>query len=246
MMPVIIEIPSPAEAPVMDLELELVMRPAERSMWQAREPAARNRIAVHNIGVDRLTEVAQDARPCALAWPDPVYSVVTARIGFLPDRGHRFTNVRVTIALGHALAAGLRPIACSMFPASELDSSKVVKSVEVTATLGVKVASVELDALKHGHSEARETTAYSYHIVTFGACSSEPAWDFRANESHPELAGDVVLVLVAASPPGVATSGEISVTAIVESVASGFRLPFVSRATDPINASKTFQLTSFR
>jgi hypothetical protein len=178
-----------------------------------------------------------------LRWSNPKFLAVACTVTCMPDPACRFTFLRIEFDLGPGLSREVRPVACELHPESGQHTVQMVETAEVTANLSFKVKEIETPSIgqKQGASTTHERRYYS--IVAFGRRGSKPAWDFRATPVSDEIAGDLDLLLLAASSGDVRAEARISVSADVQLRSGGLRIPFLTSRNEPDVAGLRFRLT---
>jgi len=239
-----IEIESTPGEPIFEIPLE-AEEERQRGFEVFSETSYKNRVAVYRMSAVPVEEPPLVA-PCELADGDYVYSAVTIRLGLRPDRSCRFVRMRVDLPLGASISIdNLRPTACSLFPVTESDSVRRVRAIELSAGLTIKVDPATLTGPSSKSTTTVESDGAELNTIAGGLCSSEPYWDFRTTDARPELAGDYVLFLVAATPRGVAAQGDVRIEAEVRSK-SGNRFKIFSKRPTHLQMERRFDLVSAR
>jgi hypothetical protein len=206
-----------------------------------------NRIFIQDIFVQPFSETVTPAVLDKLAhnvteevknhWRGlPEFRVVTSRLSCVPELGCKFTWLRAAFELGHKDHADIRPIACKLYPESRQDTVKIASSFEITGDLTINFAK----ALGK-RSGTKEHEQRQYNVNAYGAFSSRPSWDFQKTDVNPEVMGDFTLLMVVASPHGVQSVGQMSVSAQVE-LRSGSIIPLVMRRESKNAAALTFTI----
>lgn len=132
----------------------------------------------------------------------------------------------MSFELGDETQGSPRPIACKLYPETSQDAVKLKSSVEVSGDLTVQVVKTGMK-----RSDGIEHDRYEYNINAYGAFSASPAWDFQKTPVHPEVTGDLVLLMVIAAPSEDADEGEVKVSARVELGDGSMAVPMITRRT---------------
>jgi hypothetical protein len=206
-----------------------------------------NRVLVQEPQVHGMTEpiALETLQSLKLKWAQlPSFLVVSTTLGCLPDKDCQFTWLRVEFRLGAELTDhDLRPVACKLYPENEEDQVKEIKDFEVSSQFQVKVLNIETPGLTPTSKHTMEYTSSRYRVFTFGRMSSQPTWNFRATEVHPEIAGDLTLVLVVALKPTLITTGEISVSAEVQLHSTLPKFPLLMKRSADGVTKNSFKLS---
>jgi hypothetical protein len=167
----------------------------------------------------------------------PEFKVVTTRLTCIPNAACMFTWLRISFELGDEAQGELRPVACKLYPESSQNAIKLTSKVVISGELTVEVAKTSASV-----EEESEHNRYEYQINAYGAFSPSPAWDFKETHEHPEITGDLTLLMVIASPPGASNSGELKVSAKAQLRSEPLTIPLVTRRTANQAAAVTFML----
>jgi hypothetical protein len=244
-----IDLPTTPAVATMDLvpREDLVQRTAAQAELKVMFSKL-NRVAVQYIAVQEYTDevapgVLERLGPANLApqirsWTHPPeYKVVSAFLSCIPDPACRFTYLRVAFELGSETRTQARPIACTLAPTSSQDVLKRSMSVEISSELAVKVA-------KGGTKETLglEHELYEYNITAHGRFSSTPTWDFRRTPVHPEIVGDLALLMVVASPAGSPSPSSLRISAQAELRSGSGLIPLVTRRREDDAATVAFTI----
>jgi hypothetical protein len=246
------ELPSHEASAAVEIALEPPPQVVDRSSTDpARQQeikvffTKRNRIALHDVVVRKVEDLVDPgtAAEFQARWSGRVeYRVVCIRLGCLPDPDCQFTWVRADFQLGSNVEPSNRPLICSLSPETTSDIVDQVRSLELSAKLEVKALGTTANSL--GGSDKTTVTAKSkrYRIAVIGKMSPNPAWDFRATESDPEIIGDITLIMVAAMKAGISARGFLSLSATAR-LRSGFNdIPLVTKRTQEGVVRHEFQL----
>jgi hypothetical protein len=205
-----------------------------------------NRVVVQDVFVQPFSEnvaptvleklSANIVAPLQHRWRQaPEFKVLTARLTCIPDSGCRFTWLRISFELGDEAQAELRPVACKLYPESSQDAIKLKSSVEISGELSIHVGKTGTKGTK-----GVEHDRYEYNIKAYGTFGPSPAWDFQKTPVHPEITGDLVLLMVIAAPPATTSSGELKISARAELESSPIVIPLITRRTSDNAAAMTF------
>jgi len=167
----------------------------------------------------------------------PIFKVLTARLTCVPDSGCRFTWLRVSFDLGYQANDDIRPIACKLFPESSQDAVKLKSSVEISGELSIQVAKTGMK-MQNGFEHDR----FEYNVNAYGAFSSSPAWDFQKTPVHPQITGDLTLILIMAQPSDQASSGVLKLSARAEVGEGSIAIPLITRRTQDDAATVSFKI----
>jgi hypothetical protein len=207
-----------------------------------------NRVIVQDVSVIRFSEKVAPSVMINLLenieeslrqkWEQsPVFKVVTARLTCIPDSGCRFTWLRVSFELGDDAEDGIRPIACKLFPESSQDAVKLKSNVEVSGELSVAVVKTGMKIQK-----GFEHDRFEYNVNAYGAFSSSPTWDFQKTPVHPQITGDLVLLMVIALAGDESNSGQLKVSARAELGDGSIAIPLITRRTEDNAATVQFNI----
>ena len=202
-----------------------------------------NRVVVQRPALVPLP--AADARSIKVPWPETSLVAVSTTVGCLPDPDCRFTWLRVEVELGpDETDEPARPIACLLFPENGEDELQATNGVELTGELKADVAGLGSPGL--GFVKRRETSGptFRYRVVTYGQMGSTAAWDFRATQVRPEIAGDVALYLIVAMPSGRRSTGVIAISARAQLRSGGGAIPLIMRRDVRDVRANAFELSS--
>jgi hypothetical protein len=233
------------------------LEPAEHVLQEAQRSSSsesdmrllfsrHNQVAIQEPIIQTISKQLDHdlVRSLNLRWADsPVFLTVSTTLGCLPDRDCKFTWLRAQFDLGRGIDdQTMRPIACKLFPETDQDEIKEIRSFEITNTMGVKLKDFESPSVSGAGKRSTEYSRYQYHLTAFGKLSSRPIWDIRATEVHPEIAGDLTLILIVALPSQKVFDAEISISAEVQFRSSLPKVPFLMKRSDLDAAKNVFKL----
>jgi len=203
----------------------------------------RNRVVVQRPTVAPLA--LDFGVPTDVPWPDASFVAVSMTVGCLPDPDCYFTWLRVEVDLGADEPDGEdRPIAYLLFPEDGEDELESASGVELTGELKVEAGGLGGPSLGFVRKRSTSGSLFRYRVVTFGQRGPNAAWDFRATEVHPEIAGDVSLHLVVAMQPSRTSSAAVDLSARAQLRRGGGAIPLITRRSARDVRAHTFELSS--
>jgi len=165
------------------------------------------------------------------------FDFCSLRLGcsFVPDRGCRFTWLRVSAELRTAgvESEGAQSVAFDLFPRDVLEKRTYKRSYNVTPS--AKFAFLELSA---GRSSEEEHIRYEPRLTAAGLLTDLPTWTFDALD-RSGLVGSSELFLLAKKPKGQKLEARFKVAAEVATLLG--RVP-LRRYRDPELLDKLFPL----
>ena len=163
---------------------------------------------------------------------EPKFVVTSTTFGCLPDPDCQFVWIRVVFNLGSNLTdSGTFPVAYQMYPETSQDEVKKVRAFEVSSKLGITVEKIGTPSITKTRKQTDEHLVYNYMVTTYGKLSPKPAWDIRATEVHPEIAGDFTLILVIATNPDIEAKGTVSLSTEVQLRGGRIKIPLLMKQT---------------
>jgi hypothetical protein len=159
------------------------------------------------------------------------FYAVRLACSFVPDRGCRFTWVRMAATL--SVDRGATPVAFDLFPRDVGDTRTFKRSYGVSPKL--KFAFAEAGAEL---SREEDVLRYEPALTAAGLLTDEPVWTFEATQ-RAGLAGSRELFLLAKKPRGARLNARFAVGAEVQTYAG--RIP-LRRAQDDELLARDYEL----
>lgn len=164
------------------------------------------------------------------------YHLVQFACSFRPSEAEPFERAAVEVKLSRAdQTDDAMPIAWSMKPTSQFEEIEFSRTVKISADL--KLFDVGIGS---GGEETTKRTIQKPLIEAFNVGQSNPAWEFRGEESKP-LSGAYMLSLVVQCPANAAALGVVGLSVTVLRKWAGI---ISHRPTYPDIKMSTFTLDS--